>query len=289
MRKAEGGFQGSTAKRCGDGSTQAEAAAAALPQSPCRLSRPRSSGPSLSITYCAVGHPLVHSLSWPPPSQVTLRPALNLAHFPACSSVLEECWFLWQPLPCPCAAPALAQAGLSSCVLHGPPDGALTSGWPSARPSPQQHLASALLRSWGVPAYSCACSQLCFTGWPRGPQGWPEGGGAKVGRRSVPAWRPSVEHCPHPAPARSAARASAQSAGPLRRGRLGGGVRQPSPPSPPLGPLPAAACLQSCWSLYPRGVGRAGTARLPGAFATHGVCAALLACTRLRCRLLCVL
>ena len=142
-------------------------------------------------------------------------------------------------LPLRCPRPG---SGRPSCVLHGPPDGALTSGWPSARPSPQQRLASALLRSWGVPGYSCACSQLCFTGWPRGPQGWPEGGGAKVGRRSVPAWRLSVEHCPHPAPARSAARASAQSAGPLRRGGVGGwgGAWEAvcaSYPRPPLHPV----------------------------------------------------
>ena len=216
VRKAEGGFQGSSAKRCGDGSTAGRG----------RGGRPAPEPVPLEPAPLVGAQPLHHSLCGrssarslallAPPSQVTLRQHSTWRSLPR---VLLS-WRVLVPvaataLPLRCPRPGSGRP--SSCVLHGPPDGALTSGWPSARPSPQQRLASALLRSWGVPGYSCACSQPCFTGWPRGPQGWPEGGGAKVGRRSVPAWRLSVEHCPHPAPARSAARASAQSAGPLRR------------------------------------------------------------------------
>lgn len=92
-------------------------------------------GPALRGT-----HLLVHSLSCLPPARGSPCAQHSTWHtLQPHSSVLGGCSFLWQPLPCLAlpppwlrpASPPVSCPGLP-CVLHGPPDKALTSGWPSA-------------------------------------------------------------------------------------------------------------------------------------------------------------
>lgn len=245
---------------------------AAAPE-PVPLERPRSgptSARSLAVLSPALeGHP-VPSTQPGTPSRAFVCPGRVLVPV-AASALPSRCPRpgSGRPLPlCPARASPCALPGPPR-VLHRPPDKALTSGWPSARLSPQQRPASALLRSWGclvIPALVPSCVSQAGLEGHRGGLGV---GGAKVGGwspRSGRRWEP----CPYPAPARSAA--GPQLSWQARSSGVGPGGRVPSPPHPPLRRVQFLLLRPGAWAALAQ-------PRLPSVAAAHVGRALPLACT----------
>lgn len=239
---------------------------AAAPE-PVPLERPRSSGHtsarSLAVLSPALaGHP-VPSTRPGTPYRAFFCPGRVLVPV-AASALPSHCPHPGSGRPLP-----LCPARASPCVLHGPPDKALTSGWPSARPSPQQRPASALLRSWGcllIPALVPGCLSQAGLEGHRGGLGV---GGAKVGGWSPHSGR-RWEPCPYPAPARSAA--GPQLSWQARSSGVGPGGGVPSPPHPPLRWVQFLLLRPGAWAVLAQ-------PRLPGVAAARVGRALLLACT----------